>query len=234
MSSVNPAVEKRAAENPARKSAAHPSGRGSASESPAVPATRMRAADRRELILEAASEVFGELGYGGATTDKVAKAAGVSQPYVVRMFGTKEQLFLEVLRRAGARLLAVFRAELAKGPNTPEAPLGRRFGLAYVELLRDRGILLSLMHGFVMGSDPVIGPAAREGFLDVYRFLRREAGFDAEEVRQFLAGGMLLNTLVGLRMSDDYESDMDAAECMATAAPQKLEVLLELGEATRA
>ena len=35
-------------------------------------------------------------------------------------------------------------------------------------------------------------------------------------------------------MSDDYETDMDAAECLATAMPKKLEVLLELGEATRA
>jgi AcrR family transcriptional regulator len=194
----------------------------------------MRSADRRELILEAATAVFGELGYGGATTDKVAKAAGVSQPYVVRMFGTKEQLFLEVLGRATARLLATFRAELAKGPGTAEASLAHRFGQAYAELLRDRGLLLSLMHGFVMGSDPVIGKAARADWLEVYAFLRREAGFSAEEVQQFLANGMLLNTLVGLRMSDDYETNADAAECMATAMPQKLEVLLELGEATRA
>ena len=101
-------------------------------ESTPAPATRMRSADRRELILEAATAVFGELGFGGATTDKIARAAGVSQPYVVRMFGTKELLFLEVLRRAGSRLLAVFRAELAKGPSTPESPLGHRFGQAYV------------------------------------------------------------------------------------------------------
>ena len=199
-----------------------------------APQTRMRSADRRELILEAATAVFGELGYGGATTDKVAKAAGVSQPYVVRMFGTKEQLFLDVLRRALDRLLGVFRAELANGPGTAEVPLSHRLGQAYAELLRDRGILLSLMHAFVMGSDPVIGKAARAGWLEVYGFLRREAGFSAEEVQDFLAHGMLLNTLVGLRMSDDYETDIDAAECLATAMPNKLEVLLELGEATRA
>jgi TetR/AcrR family transcriptional regulator len=206
----------------------------SAAPTTAPTTTRMRSADRRELILEAATAVFGELGYGGATTDRVAKAAGVSQPYVVRMFGTKEQLFLDVLRRALDRLLTAFRAELAKGPATAEEPLGHRLGQAYVELLRDRGILLSLMQAFVMGSDPVIGKAARAGWLEVYAFLRREAGFGPEEVHEFLANGMLLNTLVGLRMSDDYETSADAAECMTTALPQKLEVLLELGEATRA
>ncbi|MCU1580821.1 MAG: TetR/AcrR family transcriptional regulator, partial [Microbacteriaceae bacterium] len=54
--------------------------------------TRMRAEDRRELILEAATRVFGDRGYIGATTNLVAVAAGVSQPYVVRIFGTKEKL----------------------------------------------------------------------------------------------------------------------------------------------
>jgi len=194
----------------------------------AVP--RMKAEERRELILEAATAVFGESGYVGTTTDRVAKAAGVSQPYVVRMFGTKEQLFLEVLQRALARLLAEFRAVLATGTDD----LQDRLALAYVELLRDRGLLLSLMHGFVLGSDPVIGPAARHGFLDVYRFLREEAGFGPEDAQRFLEGGMMLNTLVGLRMSDDFDDDPWANELLCVTVPQKLDVLLGLGAAQRA
>jgi len=194
----------------------------------AVP--RMKAEERRELILEAATAVFGESGYVGTTTDRVAKAAGVSQPYVVRMFGTKEQLFLEVLQRALTRLLAEFRAVLAAGTDD----LQDRLALAYVELLRDRGLLLSLMHGFVLGADPVIGPAARHGFLDVYRFLREEAGFGPEDAQRFLEGGMMLNTLVGLRMSDDFDDDPWANELLCVTVPQKLDVLLGLGAAQRA
>src|SRR3954447_15313241 len=86
-----------------------------APEKTAEPATRMRSVDRRELILEAATAVFGERGYVGTTTDAVARAAGVSQPYVVRMFGTKEALFLEVLHRALDKLMAAFRGALADG-----------------------------------------------------------------------------------------------------------------------
>src|ERR1700754_4481418 len=82
--------------------------------------TRMRSQDRRELILEAATAVFGERGYGGATTDAVARAAGVSQPYVVRMFGTKEALFLEVLHRALDKLLAAFRGALRDTTPLPD------------------------------------------------------------------------------------------------------------------
>lgn len=191
------------------------------------PAARMRAEDRRELVLQAATEVFGERGYVGATTDAVAKAAGVSQPYVVRMFGTKEALFLAVLGRALDRLLETFRAAIHASPATPEE-LHHRIGTAYADLLSDRGLLLSLMHGFVSGADPVIGKAARAGFLEVYRVLRHEGGFSAEEARSFLAGGMLMNTLVGIRMADDYDADADARELIDSVAPTKAEFLVRL------
>src|ERR1700733_7845886 len=109
-------------------------------------ATRMRSGDRRELILEAATAVFGERGYVGTTTDAVARVAGVSQPYVVRMFGTKETLFLEVLHRALDKLLATFRTALADGVAAGESAqiVGHRIGQAYGDLLSDRGLLLSL------------------------------------------------------------------------------------------
>jgi TetR/AcrR family transcriptional regulator len=180
---------------------------------------------RRILILDAATEVFGQRGYAGATTDQVATAAGVSQPYVVRMFGTKEKLFLEVLRRDLDRLLTAFRAELGV---VSERPLGERLALAYVDLLQDRGLLLSLMHGFVLGSDPVIGKVARCGFLDVYRFMKNEAGFTPDAAAEFLAQGMLLNTLVGIRMTDDYDTDEDAHELLTIALRTKLSFLLDV------
>ena len=193
------------------------------------PVSRMKSEDRRESVLQAATEVFGTYGYFGATTDQVAKAAGVSQPYVVRMFGTKERLFLEVMERACAAVLAAFRAVLAEGAHDIE----HRLAASYAELLRQRGLLLSLMHSFVLGGDPVIGARARQEFLEVYSFLRDEAGFSPDDAQHFLAGGMLLNTLVGLRMSDEFEADERANELLCAALPQKLDVLLELGRAER-
>ncbi len=187
--------------------------------------SRMAGDERRVLILDAATEVFAERGYAGTTTDQVAVAAGVSQPYVVRMFGTKEKLFLEVLGRDLDRLLAAFRAELGV---VSELSLSERLGIAYINLLQDRGLLLSLMHGFVLGSDPVIGKLARCGFLDVYRFLKNEAGFTPEDAAGFLAHGMLINTLIGVRMTDDFESDPEARELLSGALRSKLGVLLSL------
>ena len=194
--------------------------------------SRMKSEDRRELILDAALGVFGDFGYIGATTDQVARAAGVSQPYVVRMFGSKERLFLETLERAVARLRTAFRVAIADTEN----PMGmqERVGRAYVDLVSDRGLLLTMMHAFVMGSDPMIGRASRECVLGVYTLLRDEAGFTPAEVHGFLAQGMLINTLVGVRMSDDFETNPIAAELLQTALPQKLDVVLALGAEQRA
>jgi len=192
------------------------------------PAQRMRQGDRRELVLAAATGVFGEFGYVGSTTAQVARAAGVSQPYVVRMFGTKEKLFLEVLGRALTALLAAFRAEIVRDSDVH---LGRRLGGAYVGMLRHRGVLLSLMHGFVLGSDPVIGAYARSGLLEVYGVLRDEAGFSPAESQQFLATGMLINTMIGTRMIDDFDSDPAARELLEAAFPDTLDLYAVLGAA---
>jgi AcrR family transcriptional regulator len=190
----------------------------------------MKAEDRRELILAAATAVFGDYGYVGATTDQVARAAEVSQPYVVRMFGTKEKLFVAVLDRALEKLLATFRAALAE---SSDVPAHRRLGLAYVGLLRERGLLLSLMHAFVLGTDPVIGHEARCGFLRVYAYIRDEAGFSPDEAQAFLAGGMLANTMIGLRMTDEYDKDELASELLQIAFPEKLDIVRELGNLYR-
>ena len=195
-----------------------------------VPIPRMKAEDRRGLIIESATAVFGDYGYYGTTTDQIARAAGVSQPYVVRMFGTKEKLFVEVLHRALELLMAAFRRALAADD---EQTLVRRLGLSYVALLEHRGLLLSLMHAFVLGSDPVIGAKAREGFLQVYEFLRTEAGMTSNEAGLFLAGGMLSNTMIGLRMTDMDSKDPIAHELLTACFPEDLDVVVGLGDSYR-
>jgi TetR/AcrR family transcriptional regulator len=191
---------------------------------------RMSSEDRRAQIIAAAALVFGERGYAGGTTDAIAKQAGISQAYVVRMFGTKEKLFVEVLERALEILLQTFRTAIA---DASDVPVRYRMGIAYINLLSERGLLLSLMHSFVLGSDPVIGEVARGGFLTVYEFLRSEANMSSEEAGQFLAGGMLSNTMIGLRMTDLYEQHPVARELLAACFPEKLDVVVGLGDAYR-
>ncbi|HWH27078.1 MAG TPA: TetR/AcrR family transcriptional regulator [Pseudolysinimonas sp.] len=189
-------------------------------------ATRMRSAERREQVLAAAASVFGERGYVGATTDAVARAAGVSQPYVVRMFGTKAALFEAVLARSLDRLIEEFRSAIDESASEPEE-LPACIGRNYIALLADRGLLLSLMQAFMLGADPEIGPIARAGFRRVYVLLREEAGFSPEEATRFLSEGMMLNTLVGLRMAADW-SDPVVREMVEGVRPEKAIIMRDL------
>ncbi|SDU46132.1 DNA-binding transcriptional regulator, AcrR family [Jiangella alkaliphila] len=173
---------------------------------------RLPAAERRESILAAASVVFGERGYAGATTDQIAVAAGISQAYVVRTFGSKEALFVEVAHRAVGRIETAFRTAIATDDGEP---VDKRLGQAYLDLIADRGILLSLLHIFSLGNDPAIGPIGRDGFLAIYRLLRDEAGLSPEDASHFLAEGMLINTVLALQLHDS--DDPDALELVTNA-----------------
>src|SRR3954453_16442191 len=113
----------------------------SSMNSPTTP--RMSADDRRELGIAAATRAFARTGYAATSPDAVAKEAGVSQPYVVRIFGTKLDLFLEVLERACARVREAFEEVLDQAPFDPENDDDwARLGLASTALLRDRDLLM--------------------------------------------------------------------------------------------
>ena len=199
-----------------------------APDSTEEPGRRLSSDERRAQIILAALTVFGSRGYEGATTDQVARVAGVSQPYVVRLFGTKENLFLATIEFAVERLLAVFRAALAASDEGGERPVGKRIGEAYVDLIEVRGLHQTLAHAYLLGSNPAIGAAARQGFARVWRFLRDEMGLDAEGARSFLAEGMLISTMIGLRIVDDYGSDPQVTELFRACFPNKLPHVLEV------
>jgi TetR/AcrR family transcriptional regulator len=189
----------------------------------------MPAAERRALILEAARTVFGQRGYYGTTTDQVASAAGVSQPYVVRMFGSKEQLFLDVLDDALQTLLGAFRQALADADARGLTGKEREYavGMTYLELAATKGLHTTLLQAFVCGSEPAIGKAAREGFLDVYRFMRDELGESGAEVHDFLGSGMLFGILLGVGMPSLFGEDPDATELMQSSFGEKCMMIVD-------
>jgi AcrR family transcriptional regulator len=161
--------------------------------------SRMAAHERSEEVLQAAVRAFATGGYAGTTTDQVARQAGVSQPYVVRMFGTKLELFLAALRRACDEIAGTFERVLDDPSFDPAAEDAKeRLGLAYTSLMADGDLLRVLMHGFTAGASvPEIGVVARQGFGEIYELLGR-TGWDDEQLTQFLAHGMLLTVLMSM------------------------------------
>jgi AcrR family transcriptional regulator len=97
-------------------------------------ATRLSAAARRDVIERAATEVFAERGYEGASMDEIARRSGVSVPVVYDHFDSKQALHRRLLERHFAELRAIWREHTAMG-----VPLERRLEqavdawLAYVE-----------------------------------------------------------------------------------------------------
>lgn len=179
--------------------------------------SRLSSEDRREQILAAASIVFGERGYAGGTTDAVAREAGISQAYVVRMFGSKENLFRETARRASKRVQDAFREEIARfAPDEPMESKRYRLGVAYANIVADRGQLLTLLHLFSLGHDETFAPLARECFLGVYAIARGEAGMPPAEATEFFSQGMLMTVLLAMRMPD-ATGDQVADELMTYA-----------------
>src|SRR5260370_7771392 len=70
--------------------------------------TRPRGEVRRSQILDAATEVFLENGYGGATIDLVVERAGASKATVYSFFGGKDGLFASIVEERAERILSAF------------------------------------------------------------------------------------------------------------------------------
>ena len=70
---------------------------------------RKSAEVRREEIVGIALRHFAEGGYHGTSTEAIAREAGISQPYLFRLFRTKRELFLACTERCFARVTGVFR-----------------------------------------------------------------------------------------------------------------------------
>jgi len=167
--------------------------------------TRMlsTADERRESLVDAAMPVFAERGYHAAPTLEIAKAAGISQAYVFRLFPTKAELFAAVCSRARERMIDTFRAAAKRARANDLAPLAE-MGNAYGELLEsDRDVLLIQLHSQVTsGAEPLVREAMQRTFRELYALVAAESGAGEEELRGWFAHGMLCNVMAAIGAED--------------------------------
>ena len=158
--------------------------------------TRLTAAERSEQLIEAAIAAFAKGGYAGTATDDVARLAGVSQPYVIRLFGSKQALFITVIEHVSDRIQQVFR-NAAPAEAAGLADLGAGFD----RLIDERYLLPVLLHGFAAANaDEEIGRVARRCYGDIFDLVRTLTGASAAEAADFIAKGMLLTVLASMRV----------------------------------
>jgi AcrR family transcriptional regulator len=166
---------------------------------PAQP--RRSAAERREEILAIAVRHFAAGGYSGTSTEAIAREAGISQPYLFRLFRTKRELFLACSDRACDHVADVFRRAAAG------APAGERMtamGRAYKdELLPERHEIMLLLQSYAACADPEIRAHVRERYGELVRLVAALAGVPVEQTWDFFAHGMLLNVIAALELDGE-------------------------------
>ena len=159
--------------------------------------TRRSAEERRREIVEIAISHFAQHGYNGTSTDQVAREAGISQPYLFRLFGTKRELFLACHEVMHARIAGTF-AEATRGlPREERMPAMAK---AYADLLADRTSLLFQMQSYAASSDAEIQARVRERYADLVRQVAGATGAEPPELWSFFSSGMLLNVIAALNL----------------------------------
>src|SRR5664280_2517852 len=111
-----------------------------------TPAHRLTAEERRDDVVAAAAIEFAAAGYSGTSTDAIARRAGVSQPYLFQLFGTKKELFITAVRDCFLRTRLAFEEagkSAADGGADPAKTL-EAMGHSYIRLLMGNSNVLRL------------------------------------------------------------------------------------------
>jgi AcrR family transcriptional regulator len=173
---------------------------------------------RREEILDAALIEFADRGLAGASTEDIARRAGISQPYVFRLFGTKKELFRAVVARCFRQTLEMFQraAEGLRGKEALDA-----MGTAYVaQLSADPVRLRAQMQAYAASHDPEIREVVQAGFGDLVAYVERVSDLPAEAVTGFFATGMLLNVFASMEQFDGEASEPWARRLLDGCKPK--------------
>jgi AcrR family transcriptional regulator len=172
-------------------------------------------ARRRERILRAAARVFGELGFRGATTRRIADAAGVHEVTLFRHFGSKEELIREALS------LRSQEGEKPVLPDEPDDPVAEltEFGRRQLEhLYRNRSLIRMCMGEGVERPEIIAGAMSRPVRLRrellSYLYRLRDRGWIDEDADLEAAATMLMGSLFSDAMGRDY---------MPLAYPEEME-----------
>ena len=160
-------------------------------------AQRDRGAETRADLIEAALDVFGRLGFEGASTRAIAKAANANLAAIVYHFGGKEPLYVAVAEHVADSIFGRMRATLSAAAN--------RTAIASPEAAR--AALDTVVGTFI---DVILGSADADRWA---RFLIREqmqptAAFDV--VYRFMNGAAetvsrLVATALGTAESDEIK-----------------------------
>jgi len=159
-------------------------------------ADRQTAQERRSSVLAAAITEFARSGYTGTSTEAIAARAGISQPYLFRLFGTKKDLFVATYDLVASRIIDEL-TRAGEGLEGVEAKAA--MGEAYLELMQDPEMLQVQLHGFAAApADPDIARSCRRTFEVLAGVFYERTHLSDQDLWNFFAMGMLINVMCAI------------------------------------
>jgi AcrR family transcriptional regulator len=158
--------------------------------------SRQTAEERRIAVLAAAITEFARSGYAGTSTEAIAARAGISQPYLFRLFGTKKDLFVATYDLVGLRIIEEL-TSAGEGLEGEEAKIA--MGEAYLRLMQDPEMLQVQLHGFAAApADPDIARSCRRTFEVLAGVFYERTHLSDQDLWNFFAMGMLINVMCAI------------------------------------
>jgi AcrR family transcriptional regulator len=170
------------------------------------PAIRMRRAERKRQLLAHAKQLFVTLGYQHTTTEKIAQAAGVTEPVLYRHFPSKKALFLEVLQEIREATLHRWRTE----PPDGASPVLRLRAIVdlYLGSTREHALEFRIMHRTLIETDDdEIAACLRQFYLDSEALLAeviasgQQAGAFRQDLDPRVGAWELIRTALGYTLT---------------------------------
>ena len=152
---------------------------------------RLPAAERRRQLLDSALPAFAEYGFRGTSMNQVAEAAGVTKPVLYQHFGSKRELFIELLGDVGGQLEQAILAATATAAS-PRDQVEQGFN-AYFRFVAERQNAFLVLFGAGTRLDPEFAEIVRgfeAGMADIIAGLIVVDGLDTDR-RRLLAHGIV-------------------------------------------
>lgn len=158
--------------------------------------------DRRPDIVAAGIRAFARTGYHGTTVADVAREAGISPAYVLKLYSSKEAVFIAAVEEGFRRITQALETGIDRATEQHPDGILDAMGLAYAELISDRSLLMLQVHAQSASDVPQVGAALRRGYADVTELAASRSGASPEAVQRFIAFGQLCHLIVTLGIDD--------------------------------
>jgi AcrR family transcriptional regulator len=133
---------------------------------------RLKAAQRREQLIDVATKLFAKSGYEATTTAAIADAAGVTEPILYRHFKSKQELFVAIVREVSMHTLRQWQALIAD--ITDPAEKLRAISAAMPEHMKRLSDYYHVLHGALGTSrDKKVMAVLREHYQQIEDFFSK-------------------------------------------------------------